>query len=48
MVPDECKPIQTDYFNIIADQALTALHANYAQILEFDNIFGFISDLTKL
>lgn len=37
-----------DYFNLIVDQALTALHTRFKQMQEFGNMFGFLFDLTKL
>ena len=41
-------PEQTDYFIMIVDQVLTALHTYFTQMQEFGNMFGFLFDLTKL
>ncbi|CAL9696702.1 unnamed protein product [Knipowitschia caucasica] len=38
----------TDYFNVIVDQALTALHSRFKQLQEFGNLFGFLFYLSKL
>lgn len=46
--PDPEQVYVTDYFNVIVDQALTALHTRFKQMQEFGNMFGFLFDLTKL
>lgn len=46
--PDPEQVYITDYFNVIVDQALTALHTRFKQMQVFGNMFGFLFDLTKL
>lgn len=46
--PDPEQAYVTDYFFVIVDQALTALHTRFKQMQEFGNMFGFLFDLTKL